>query len=61
MNYLITGYTGFVAKNLIKNLRIKNNLTVISRKKIFEKGLRIIDLDLSKKQLSKKLIIEKKN
>lgn len=60
MNYLITGYTGFVAKNLIKNLRIKNNLTIISRKKIFEKGLKIIDLDLSKKQLSKKLIIKKK-
>jgi nucleoside-diphosphate-sugar epimerase len=61
MKFLITGYTGFVAQNLIRYLNKKKcDLTIISRKKIENNKFKTINLDLSKKNISIKKIINKK-
>ena len=56
MKYLITGATGFIGKNVLLNLYIKNDIIVISRQKEPNeykniKNIHWIKCDLSKKEI----------
>ena len=60
MNCLVTGYNGFLAKNLINYLQKKYNVYSISRKKnVIGASPNIIFLDLSKKNSLKKFKLKK--